>query len=70
MKDLISKIESELARRDCNAGELKDTTGASYPEIFTALQRLSSQDKVTYYFLYITPLPTLTYKLKKHFWHH
>lgn len=69
MKDLIQKIESELSKKDCNCGELKDATEASYPEIFTAIQRLTSEGKVGYYFIYATPLPTLTYQLKKQpFW--
>ncbi|WP_375491169.1 hypothetical protein [uncultured Nostoc sp.] len=68
MIDLTQKIEAQLALKDCNAGELKDATGATYPEIFTILKQLSDAGRVGYYFVYTTPLPVLTYQLKKLFW--
>jgi hypothetical protein len=66
--NLTQKIEAELAKKDCNAGEIKDATGASYPEIFTSLKQLSDTGKAEYYFIYTMPLPVLTYQLKKPFW--
>ncbi|MHC5823928.1 MAG: hypothetical protein ACYT04_50870 [Nostoc sp.] len=63
--DLTQKIESELSRKDCSAGDLKDATKATYPEIFTILKRLCDQDKVEHRFSYTDPLPTLIYSLKK-----
>ncbi|MEH2148632.1 hypothetical protein [Nostoc sp.] len=68
MTDLTQKIEAQLALKDCNAGELKDATGAAYPEIFTILKQLSDAGRVGYYFVYATPLPILTYQWKKPFW--
>ncbi|QKQ75573.1 hypothetical protein [Nostoc sp. TCL240-02] len=68
MIDLTQKIEAQLALKDCNTGELKDATGATYPEIFTALKQLLDAGKAQYYFIYTMPLPTLTYQLKKPFW--
>lgn len=63
---LTQKIEAELARKDCNAGEIKDATKASYTEIFTALKQLSDEGKVTHYF---DNNSALTYQMKKQsFW--
>ncbi|WP_334759057.1 hypothetical protein [Nostoc sp.] len=62
---LTQKIEAELAKKDCNAGELKDATKATYPEIFAILKRLCNQGKVEDRFSYTNPLPTLIYSLKK-----
>ncbi|MBN3875265.1 hypothetical protein [Nostoc sp. JL23] len=63
--DLTQKIVAELAKKDCSAGEIKDVTGASYPEIFAILKHLSDVGTVHHYFIYSTPLPVLTYQLKK-----
>ncbi|NDJ20928.1 hypothetical protein GS682_04570 [Nostoc sp. B(2019)] len=62
MKNLIQQIESELSKKDCNPGELKDATKASYPEIFAVIKHLSDEGKVSHHFIN----STLTYHLN--FW--
>ncbi|MEH2034056.1 MAG: hypothetical protein V7K67_31360 [Nostoc sp.] len=62
---LTQKIVAELTKKDCSAGEIKDATGASYPEIFAILKQLSDTGAVQHYFAYNTPLPALIYQLKK-----
>lgn len=62
---LTQRIEAELAKKDCSAGEIKDAIGASYPEIFAILKHLSDTGTVQHYFVYNKPLPVLTYQLKK-----
>ncbi len=64
--DLTQKIEAELALKDCNPGQLKDATDATYPEIFTALKQLTEAGKVSHYF---DGNSALTYQIKKQpFW--
>ncbi|PHJ59621.1 hypothetical protein VF14_32645 [Nostoc linckia z18] len=64
--DLTQKIEAELALKDCNAGQLKDTTGATYAEIFAVLKRLVDEGKASHYF---DSNSTLTYQpVKQPFW--
>lgn len=50
MMNLTQQIESELAKKDCNPGELFDATLATYPEIFAALKQLLDEGKVTHHF--------------------
>ncbi len=50
MKDYIEKVQAELVKKDCNAGEIKDATGLDYPQIFSAIKQLSDEDRVSYYF--------------------
>jgi hypothetical protein len=64
--DLNQQIEAELALKDCNAGQLKDATGAAYPEIFAVLKRLVDEGKASHYF---DNNSALTYQMKKQpFW--
>ncbi|WP_445634606.1 ATPase [Nostoc sp. DSM 114161] len=64
--DLTQKIEAELALKDCNAGQIKDTTGATYLEIFAVLKRLVDEGKASHYF---DNNSALTYQLvKQPFW--
>ncbi|RCJ20106.1 hypothetical protein A6S26_05140 [Nostoc sp. ATCC 43529] len=64
--DLIEKIQAELALKDCNAGQIKDATGATYPEIFAVLKQLTDEGKVSHYF---DNNSVLTYQMKKQpFW--
>jgi hypothetical protein len=64
--NLTQKIQAELALKDCNAGQLKDATGATYPEIFAVLKRLVDEGKASHYF---DSNSALTYQIKKQpFW--
>lgn len=61
--DLINQIEEELKQKPRNAGELRNATKASYPEIFAALRQMCHEGKAAHYF----NENTLTYRLKA-FW--
>jgi hypothetical protein len=68
--NLTQQIESEIAKKDCNPGELFDAVQATYPEIFASLKDLLSTGKIEHYFASNgngTPTTVLTYR-KKPFW--
>ena len=63
---LTQNILAELTKKDCNPGELRDATGAAYPEIFTTLKHLVDEGKASHYF---DNNSALTYQLiKQPFW--
>lgn len=45
------------------AGEIKDATGLTYPQIWGAIALLESQGKVKSYFADTLPSPTLSYRV-------
>ncbi|MEH1808526.1 hypothetical protein [Nostoc sp.] len=63
---LTQKIIAELNNQDCSIGQLKDATGATYPEITTALKQLVDEGKAKHCF---DSDSALTYQLiKQPFW--